>query len=257
MNRRQALPWIALAALATVSGCISTRIEYDRMAGTAFPPDQTVGGKTVTIPSIYATESYLVGVSQDETNIAALTGPNNPADPNQYDYITEAELNTLESGHRSTPVAKTSWICFNLGIVPTWCTEYHIYGIVVNHYSEDDNGVRDKSVMGLMWADDNRRAFTNYYRNATVSGDGGKYLRSAAHEIGHAFNLHHPDGDGSTDIMNQTGVVGNNYVYQFVAAASKNHLKDHPDQCKYPSLSAFGAVHTNHVDHGYTTATCR
>lgn len=256
MNPRRVVPWIALATLVMLSGCISTRIEYDRMTNTAFPADQTVAGKTVTIPSIYATENYIVGVTQDETNIAALTGPANPADPNQYDYITESELDTLERAHRSSPVAKTSYICSSLGFFPTYCTEYHIYGIVVNHWSEDDNGVRDKSAMGLMWTDDNRRAFTNYYRNTTVSGNAGKFLRSAAHEIGHAFNLHHPDGDGSSDIMNQTGVVGDSYVYQFLAAASKNHLKDHDAGCKYPSLSAFGAVHTGHTDHGYTTAKC-
>lgn len=256
MNLRRAVAGIALATLMALAGCTRTQVEYDRMTGAAFPPDQTVGGQTVTISSIYATESYLVGVSQDETNIAALTGPANPMDPNQYEYITESELDTLERAHRSSPVGKTSWVCFSLGFFPTWCTDYHIYGIVVNHYSEDDDGVRDKGVMGLMWTDDNRRAFTNFYRNATVSGDGGKYLRSAAHEIGHAFNLHHQDGDGSTDIMNQTWKVGTSYVYQFVAAASKNHLKDHDGQCKYPGQSAFGALHTNHADHGITTATC-
>ena len=76
------------------------------------------------------------------------------------------------------------------------------------------------------------------------------------HEIGHAFDLHHPDGDGSTDIMNQTGVVGNNYVYQFVAAASTNHLADHDKNCVWPALSAFGATHTNHANHNITTAAC-
>lgn len=247
---------MSLMVLAGVAGCTSTSIEYDRMTNTTFPPDQTVDGKTVTIPSIYATEGYLVGVSQDETSIAALSGPANPADPNQYDYITESELDALEQGHRSSAVDKTSYICFNKGIVPTYCTAYHIYGVVVNHWSEDDNGVRDQGAMGLMWADDNRRAFANYYKNTTVSGNGGKYLRSAAHEVGHAFNLHHPDGDGSTDIMNQTWKVGDSYVYQFVAAASKNHLKDHPAACRWPAQSAFGATHTGHADHGITTAAC-
>lgn len=244
------------ALLLTLAGCTTTRIEYDRMTGTAFPPDQTVAGQTVTIPSIYATEGYLVGVTQDETNIAALTGPFNPADPNQYDWITDAELDTLEQGHRSIPVDKTTWICWDRGIVPSWCTEYHIYGIVVNHFYEDGSGVRDTGIMGLMWASTNRRAFANFYRNTTVSGDGGKYLRSAAHEIGHAFNLHHEDGDGSTDIMNQTWKVGNSYVYQFVAAASKDHLKSHDAACRWPGQSVFGAVHTGHADHGITTATC-
>ena len=246
----------ALTALLGLAGCASTSVEYDRMTGTAFPPDQTVGGKTVTISSIYATQGYIVTVATDETNIAALTGPANPMDPDQYDYITESELDTLETGHRSSPVDKTSWICWDKGIVPTYCTEYHIYGIVVNHYSEDDTGARDKGIMGLMWTTDNRRAFTNYYKNSTVSGDGGKYLRSAAHEIGHAFNLHHPDGNGSTDIMNQTWVVDGIYVYEFLAAASTDHLKSHDVACRWPGQSVFGALHTGHADHGITTVSC-
>jgi hypothetical protein len=256
MNRRRASLGIAGAALLALSGCISTRVEYDRMTNTGFPADQTVGGKTVSISSIYATEGYIVGVSQDQTNIAALTGPANPSDPNQYEYITEAELDTVEQANRSSPVGKTNWLCFTLGIVPSFCTQYHIYGIVVNHWYEEPDGDRDQSTMGIAWTTSNRRAFANFWRNTTVSGDAGKFLRSTAHEIGHVFNLHHPDGNGTTDIMNQTGVVGNSYVYEFLAAGSKDHLKDHTDKCKYPGMSAFGALHDGHVDHGITTKSC-
>jgi len=252
----RALYGIAGVALLALSGCVSTQIEYDRMTNTGFPANQTVGGKTVSITSIYATESYIVGVSQDQTNIAALTGPANPADPNQYDYITEAELDTVEQANRSSPVGKINWLCFTMGIVPSYCTLYHIYGLVVNHWYEDPDGDRDQNTLGIAWTTSNRRAFANFWRNTTVSGNAGKYLRSTAHEIGHVFNLHHADGNGTTDIMNQTGVVGNSYVYEFQAAASKDHLRDHSDRCKYPGLSAFGALHEGHVDHGITTKRC-
>lgn len=254
---RHGSPAAALLLLSlALSGCISTRVEYDRMTNTGFPANQTVGGKTVSISSIYATENYIVGVSQDQTNIAALTGPANPSDPNQYDFITEAELDTVEQANRSSPVGKTSFICFNIGIVPSYCTRYHIYGIVVNHWYEDNDGVRSQSTLGIAWTTTNRRAFAGFWRNTTVNGDPGKYLRSTAHEIGHVFDLHHGDGNGSTDIMNQTGVVGNSYVYEFLAAASKDHLKDHPAKCKYPGQSAFGAIHSGHADHGISTRRC-
>lgn len=252
-----ALNRLTLALLAfALAGCASVHVEYDRMTGTAFPPAQTVNGETVTLETIYASAGYLMKVNQDQTNISALTGPANPADPNQYDYITEAELDTLEQANRSSPVAPTRFICWDRGIVPTYCTRYYLYGIVANHFYEDNAGVRRTSILGIMWATTNRRAFANFYRNSTVNSDGGKYLRSTAHEIGHAFDLHHEDGDGSTDIMNQTGVVGNNYVYRFVAAASTNHLRDHDKKCVFPGISVFGAVHTGHTDHGITTATC-
>jgi hypothetical protein len=248
---------LLLATLAlALTGCASVQLEYDRMTGTAFPPEQTVNGEKVNLQTIYASEGYILRVQEDQTNIAALTGPANPADPNQYDFITEAELDTLEQANRSVPVAPTSFICFDRAFFPVWCTRYYLYGIVANHFYEDNDGTRRQGILGIMWATTNRRAFANFYRNTTVNSDGAKYLRSTAHEIGHAFDLHHPDGDGSTDIMNQTGVVGNNYVFRFVAAASKNHLKDHDKKCVWPGLSVFGAVHDGHTDHKITTAKC-
>lgn len=244
------------AMLVLTAACTSTAIEYDRMTGTAFPQPQARNNATHTIPTIYAAEGYLVSVGEDQTNIAALTGPPDPNDPNQYDFITEAELDALETANRSSPVGSTRFICFNWGIVPSYCTTYHLYGIVVNHFYEDPNGVRRPTILGIMWTANNRRAFAGFWRNTTVSGDNGKYLRSTAHEIGHAFNLHHEDGNGSTDIMNQTGVVGNNYVYDFVATASTDHLSQHDKGCVWPGLSAFAAAHTNHADHGYNSGTC-
>lgn len=249
-------PLLVLVLATAATGCHTTRIEYDRMTNTLFPTAQTRNGATSTIASIYSAEGYSVTVDTNDVNIAALTGPPNPNDPNQYDFITEAELDALETANRGLSVAKRSWICWNWGIVPTWCSEYHIWGIVANHFYEDPAGNRSTTTMGIMWTGDNRRSFANFFRHSTVSGDGGKYLRSTAHEIGHAFDLHHPDGDGSTDIMNQTGVVGNSYVYDFVAAASTNHLNDHDKRCVWPGLSAFGGTHTNHNDHGITTTAC-
>lgn len=243
---------VLLAVLA--SGCTSYKLEYDRMTGTAFPPAQTVSGNNVTLATIYADAGYLLIVQEDGTGIAPLTGPPDPNDPNQYDYITEAELDTLESTNRAVAVPPASWPC-GWWIFSTTCSQYFLYGIVVNHYYEEDDGTRRTTIMGIMWTADNRRSFANFYKNTTVSGNGGKYLRSTAHEIGHAFNLHHEDGDGATTIMNQTGVVGNNYVYDF-SATSQTHLDDHPANCVRPGTGAFGSVNAAHTDHGWTTANC-
>ena len=126
----------------------------------------------------------------------------------------------------------------------------------MNHWFEENNGTRDQNLLGKMWATTNRRAFANFYRNSVNNSDGARFLRSTAHEIGHAFNLHHEDGDGKTDIMNQTGVVGTSYVFAFVAAASTDHLSNHDANCRWPGMSQFGAVHTNHANHGWSSATC-
>lgn len=239
--------------LGLISGCTTYHLEYDRMTGTAYPPSQTVSGETVTLGSIYQTVPILLTVDKDTTNIAPLTGPPDPADPDQYDYITEAELDTVEQANRTVPVDPDIWQC-GVWIFSGTCRKYYLYGLVVDHYYEQDNGTRRKGVMGIMWADD-CRAFTNFYKNSTINSDGGKYLRSAAHEIGHAFNLHHGDGDGSTTIMNQTWKVGNSYVYEF-SSTGETHLKDHPRPCRCPGVATFGSVNTAHTDHGWTTADC-
>jgi hypothetical protein len=223
------------------------------MTGTAFPPAQTVSGKTVTLESIFATVPLVLKVDEDTTNIAPLTGPANPADPFQYDYITEAELDTVEAANRTSPVGPDTWSC-GFWIFSGTCRKYYIYGLVVDHYYEQSNGTRRTGVMGIMWTSD-CSSFANFYKNSTINSDGGKYLRSAAHELGHAFNLHHGDGDGSTTIMNQTGTVGNSYVYEF-SSDSKAHLKDHPRPCRSPGVATFGSVNTVHTDHGWTTADC-
>ncbi len=175
-------------------------------------------------------------VQPDETNIAPLPG----------DGITDAELDTLESGHRYVPVAPQPFICLATFFPPTYttCMNYFVYGVVVNHYRELDDGTIDQTILGRMWTNENRRAFANFYKNSIVSTDGGKFLRSAAHELGHAFNLHHEDGDGYSSIMDQTGVVDDHYVYQF-AALSHDHLRNHPVNCIQPGTGAFAFIDMN------------
>jgi hypothetical protein len=245
---------IGLAVMA--GGCSRTyyRLEYDRMTGTAYPPAQTISGNTVNLGSIYGDAGYSLEVIEDDTNIQPLSGPADPADPNQYDYITEAELDTLEQAFRGAPVSPTTWSC-GWWIFEGTCRRYYVYGLVVDHYYEFSSGARSTGIMGIMWTGGDRRAFSNFYKNSTIKTDGGKYLRSTAHEIGHAFNLHHQDGDGSTTIMNQTSVVGNSYVYDF-SVNSQDHLDNHPSKCVRPGTGAFGSVNTIHTAHGWTTANC-
>ena len=227
--------WIAaLAIVMALGGCTTARLEYDRMTGTAFPQPETVSGEEVNFTSIYLQGERLLTVNEDDTAIAPLTGPFDPTDPDQYDYITTAELETLEAANRDDPVSFVEFAC-SFWIFEGTCTRYHVYGIVVDHFRERDNGTRSTTTMGLMYDPVNRSAFTNYYMHPTISGDNAKYLRSAAHEVGHAFNMSHCDGDGSTTIMNQTGTVGDTFSYEF-SATSLDHLQNHPDAAVWPGI---------------------
>jgi hypothetical protein len=93
------------------------------------------------LTTIYRDAGYLLLVQENDTSIAPLTGSANPSDPNQYDYITEAELDSLESANRGVAVSPASWSC-GWWIFNTTCSQYFLYGIVVNHYYEDNDGVR-------------------------------------------------------------------------------------------------------------------
>lgn len=234
MSSRMLLFASVLAMSTLFAGCTSAQVEYDRMTGTAFPAETVFGGETVNFTTIYLQGNILLTVLEDDTGIVPLTGPANPADPNQYDYINPAELETLEMANRSTPVGPTSWPC-SFWIFDGTCTRYHVWGVVVNHFEEKADGTRSTSTLGWMSDPVLRSSFANYYRNTTVSTHNQKYLRSAAHEVGHAFNLNHCDGDGATTIMNQTGVVGDAYTYEF-SAASLEHLQDHPKEAVWPGI---------------------
>ncbi|MGP0565485.1 MULTISPECIES: hypothetical protein [unclassified Nitrospina] len=228
-------------ALTILIGCTTTRIEYDRMTGTQYPQPETVSGAEVNLTTIYWQGERVVTVDENTTNIAPLTGPANPLDPDQYDYINPAELETLETANRRDPIGPVTFDCGFWNAFT--CTRYHLYGVVVDHYREGDCGVacRSTTTLGLMYAGaggatNDRSAFVSFWKNSTVNSDNAKYLRSTAHEVGHGFNLNHCDGDGSTTIMNSTGTVGDTYNYQF-SASSLDHLQNHDDNEVWPGVS--------------------
>lgn len=232
---------LIILTLISLVGCTTARVEYDRMTGTQYPQPETVAGNEVNLSTIYWQGERLISVDENTTDITPLTGPANPLDPDQYDYITLAEIETIEAANRRDPIGSSTFSC-GLNNAYT-CTRYHLYGIVVDHYREGSCGIpcRNTGLLGLMYAgasgtDNDRSAFVSFWKNSTVNSNNAKYLRSTAHEIGHGFNLNHCDGDGSTTIMNQTGVVGNTFSYEF-SATSLDHLQNHADNEVWPGLS--------------------
>ncbi len=216
-----------------LTSCVTSNLEYDRMTATAFPTGDTDSqGNSKDLTNIYLDGGHLLAVNLDQTNIAPLTGPADPLDPNQYDYITTAELQTLALANRSSQVEPdTSYNSDGDEI-----RKYFVWGIVVDHYRERDDGTRPTTTMGLMYDPLLRSSFVNYYKHSTNSTQNELFLRSTAHEIGHAFNLSHGNGDGSTTIMNQTGDINTStYVYEF-SATSLDHLQNHIKSAVFPGI---------------------
>jgi hypothetical protein len=200
-----------------LASCVS--LEFDRMSGTAFPTPQTIDGQLVSLATIYDEAGIKLNVQEDETTIQPL---NIATD----DCISDAELTTLEDGHRHLSLFPSAVCPFQ------FCNTYHLYGVVVNHYGELLDACIPEFILGKMWQGHTRSAFAIFYRMNTIQTSGPEYLRTTAHEIGHAFNLHHSDGDG-TSIMTQSDDLVGTPVYRF-SDQSRDHLENHPHQCKYP-----------------------
>ena len=194
-----------------LTGCVE--IEFDKMSGTTFPPELVVLGEPVTIEAVYFLAGRLVVVNEDETNIAPL----NIADD---DCISDAELDALEQGHRSSP------------LFPDGNT-YYLYAATVDHYGEVLDACSPNWITGKLWAGNTRSALAIFYAHSTIAAGSAEYLRTTIHEIGHAFNLHHEDGDGTTTIMNQTGSLNENWTFSF-SNESLEHLQQHPEKCRLP-----------------------
>ncbi len=242
--------WLMFMCFLTM-GCVTTQLEFDRMTGTAYPTEQTLDGDEANLTTIYANAGHLLVVKEDETEIPVLTTD----DLLDGECISNAELDALEDDRRSSQIGPASFEC-GWGPFKGTCTRYHLYGVVVNHFGTNSAGTScKKGLLGRMWSTGKRQAFVMYYKHSTVKNNGQKYLRSAAHEIGHAYNMHHEDGDGSTTIMNQTGVVGNSFSYEF-SGDGKTHLDDHPATCKFPGTGSFYSVHADHTKHSYVSDDC-
>jgi hypothetical protein len=258
MNTRSCLARVPLALLllATAAcGHVVTQVELDRMTNTTYPQPELRDGETWDLFKIYQPQGILLGLDTSQTNIARLAG-GDPSDPDN-DFLDDGELDNLAAANRTLAVGPTSAQCGGIGFIPEGtCVTNRLYGIVTDHWYEKPDGTQSITILGVMWDSSLRSSFAMFYRHSTVNSDNGKYLRSVSHEIGHSFNLHHEDGNGSNDIMNQTGVVGDTYVYTFDTSSS-GHLRDHnPRDCTRPGTGRFDEVDPDHTVHSWVTATC-
>lgn len=219
----------------TLGACVD--IEIDRMSGTTFPPELIINGQNVTVANVYFNSGILVSVDEDESNIPLLPIPDSQC-------ISDAELDALEAGHRDSPLFPTGNV-------------YHLYTAIVNHYGELLDVCSPGWLTGKMWAGHTRSALAIFYLHDSIQPGSDEYLRTTIHEIGHALNLHHQDGDPNT-IMTQSDDV-ENPVFEF-SADSLDHLQNHPAVCKYPGAvggAPFTWVTNEHAAwHGQTAPNC-
>lgn len=233
VRRKVAKAALAAGVASVLSGCVD--IEYDKMSGTTFPPELIELGQPLSIQTIYFDAGRLVFLNPDDENIPPLNIGDN-------ECITDAELDALENANRSAPLFPVD-------------NRYFLYGVTVDHHAEYLDACVPEWILGKLWNWHTRSAFALFYPHPTIVSGSAEYLRTAAHEIGHALNLHHEDGDGSTTIMNQTGDINDNWTFTF-SNASLDHLQDHPTKCTYPGAvggAPFLYIDASHAAHLLTT----
>lgn len=230
-SRSPASVAILLALCLLGLACDQVELEFDKMTGTTFPQPQTVGNTTVSLSSIYLNQGLVnLIVDEDDTSIAPLGG----------EGITDAELDLFEWAFRDTP------------ITPSWSTTYRLYGLVADYYHESADGTLMKMDGGVMWKTEFRSAFAIFYKAALIQ-DPEKYLLAVAHEVGHAFNLHHEDANATTKTVMYSPIPNiGDANYEF-SADSIDHLLNHPEDCRRPGIGVFTVVHPSHPNHGATT----
>jgi hypothetical protein len=207
-------------------------LEIDMMQGTAFPPDSLVFNNVErTLQGIYLQAGISLDIRLDENNIPDLAGTNGT--------YSDAELHSLMTSHRNSNFQETQSIM-------------SAYMVVVTNY--DTAGV-----LGVMFDSSTRLGCAIFHGHSLINTDNRAFLRTAAHELGHQFNLHHEDGvsfieNGTTrfTIMNQTRIIqesasgwpnGIGFVF---GDNERRHLSSHIIKNVKPGGGAFYTCSTEH-----------
>ena len=196
-------------------------LEIDKVNGTEFPPNSVnYETRTYSLKSIFEKAEIELDIREDESNITDLGGPDS--------RYSQSELLSLMRTHKNPQYHETD---------DKWST----YLVIVTKFVED-------YVLGIMFDSKNRLGSAVFYQEDTIRDDPRAFLRTAAHELGHQFNLHHQDGSTYKEgkvtkntIMNQTRLVTpwpEALSYEF-SDHSKRHLSQHPEDNVKPGGSRF------------------
>lgn len=204
-------------------------LEIDRMTGTEdVRVVQTLGGATVSLAEIYEAGGVDLRIEKDQDDLE------------REDSIRLADLHALMTANRT---------------VATDDDEWHVHMLVVTEDADDPG------TLGIMFdfgsVDDNdipREAFA-VFESAHEGLSGGlvpEVLLTSAHELAHAFNLHHTDWEGS-GFQNDATIESysmTDTVRWSLSPQSVAHLTEHDERLVKPGSGglAFADVTQEHLD---------
>jgi hypothetical protein len=201
------------------------------MQGTAFPPDEHLfENKVHTLQDIFLQAGILLDIRIDENNVPDLAGVNGT--------YSDGELDNLMAAHRNPAFQESG-------------NKWSAYLVVI---TADDDGDR-----GIMWDTERRRGCAVCHTDPLINTDNLAFLRTAAHELGHQFNLHHEDvatysegGFTKLSIMSPTNDITNspsgwpNGVGPTFRENERTHLSSHPAVNVRPGGSRFYRCNQEH-----------
>ena len=204
-------------------------LEIDRMEGTQrVLTQQTIGGRRVSLVDMYRAAGIELRIVEDQTDIARVNS------------VRLADLHALLNNHRSQTPREG---------------EQHIYMLVV---TADQNASDTLGIMfdfGVNDANDVPRESFAVFASAHRSLPGGatrELLLTTAHELAHAFNLHHTDWEGVSFTRNATveSYSLSDSVCWRLSESSAEHLSAHPTRLVTPGGGSlpFGLITQAHAD---------
>jgi hypothetical protein len=156
--------------------------------------ENVTGGTLVTsagvndFSTVYATAGWDVTILTGDADLAV------PADASSTDPWSRAELHAFMLANRNPATnLNFEWRIYYLTVPFDLTPDSGTFGVMFDHFGEQREGA------------------CNFADNLTgVHDDDRARLRSACHEVGHAFNLFHPPDEGlenDNSIMSKSGAV--------------------------------------------------
>lgn len=135
--------------------------------------------------------------------------------------------------------------------IPTDPTVWYVQTLVLTKHADE--------VLGVLFARKERDRLAVF---ANEASDNSALLRTVAHEVGHALNLFHSDGDASLEcrtatagskpdgrsLMNQSRCISPDWNYTF-SKKELEHLLHHPEENVRPRTKvSYGCCITTHQE---------
>lgn len=209
------------------NGVQAVLVEVDQMQGTPeLQVIQTLGGGEVSLAGMFAAADLDMDVVQDESDLPSSSS------------VSLADLHGLMTAYKSVDAPAGAWK-LNVLVVTADEEDPGTLGIMFDYGANDDNDLPREACAVFATA-----------HQGLPGGVAPEMLLTTAHELGHCFNLHHTDWEGSSFFNNATIMSYSltDSVDWKISDRSIKHVKDHHEKLVKPGAGGlpFGWITPAH-----------